>query len=176
MIFCSQFIIFMFVGVLFHYLYKNQIGTRDAALVAVGLFGLFCLQWRTGPDAASFGLALGYGVALVTFVFAYAYPRLFRANPVFGFLADISYPLYVIHGVAGYVALRLLLDQGFKAWTSLTLVTTVCLLVAWLLHRLIERPSQALGKRVARYFQARPALAIALPQRNRAAVADSSGL
>ncbi len=54
-----------------------------------------------GPDAASFGLVLNYGAALITFVFAYAYPRFFRANPVFNFLADISYPLYVVHGVAG---------------------------------------------------------------------------
>jgi peptidoglycan/LPS O-acetylase OafA/YrhL len=175
LIFCLQFIVFMFVGVLFHYLYKDQISARNAALSAIGLFGLFCLQWRTGPNSASFGIAASYVFALATFVFAYAYPRFFRGNSVFNFLADVSYPLYVIHGVAGYAALRLLLDQGFKAWTALMLVTIVCLIVAWLLHRLIERPSQALGKRLARRLEMRPPMTIAWPGRNRAVV-DSTAL
>ncbi len=156
-IFCSQFIIFMFLGVLFHYLYKNKIGARNARLAAIGLFALFSLQWRTGPDSASFGLVLSYAFALMTFAFAFAYPRFFSANPVFDFLADISYPLYVVHGVAGYVALRLLLEQGFRPWSALALVTSLFLVLAWLLHRLVERPSQAIGKRLVRQYEARPA-------------------
>lgn len=175
-IFCSQYIIFMFVGVALHYLHKRRISALNAGFAIIGLFGLFCLQWWMGPHSASFNIALSYGCALATFVLAYAYPRFFRANPVFDFLADISYPLYVIHGVAGYVALRLLLDQGCKAWLALTLVTSGVLLAAWLLHRLIEKPSQTLGRRLARRIETQAPMIMRWPARHRAAVADSAAL
>lgn len=97
-------------------------------------------------------MAWSYAFALLTFAFAYSFPNIFKSNRVFDFLADISYSLYVIHGVAGYVALRIMLDMGFKAWSSLLIVTTTCLLLSWLLHVLIESPSQKLGKRLAGKF------------------------
>jgi peptidoglycan/LPS O-acetylase OafA/YrhL len=145
----SQYIIYMFIGVMFHYLYREKIDANKACLGIGGLFVLFCIHWWVGPYAASFGVAWSYAAALLSFAFAYSFPNLFKSNRVFDFLADISYPLYVSHGVAGYVALQIMLDKGFKAWASLLLVTTVCLFLSWLLHVLVEDPSQALGKRLA---------------------------
>lgn len=144
----SQYVIFMFVGVMFHYLYRGRIDANRAYLGIGGLFVLFCIHWWAGPYSANLGVAWSYAFALLTFTFAYAFPNLFKANPVFDFLADISYPLYVIHGVAGYVALRIMLDMGFKAWTSLVIVTVGCLLLSRLLHLAVEFPSQKLGKRL----------------------------
>lgn len=63
-------------------------------------------------------------------------------------MSDISYPLYVIHGVAGYSLLRILLDMGLKPWVSLLITTFIAVLLAFLLHKLIELPSQKLGKRL----------------------------
>ncbi len=149
LIFALPHIIFMFIGVVFHSLYTGRIGARNAGLFVLALFGGFCLEWATGPHAASAFLTLSYGVAVATFAFAYACPRYFKSNPTLDFLADISYPLYVIHGVAGYAALRLLLDRGVQPSAALLLVTASSLSAAWLLHRLVEMPSQRLGKRLA---------------------------
>ncbi|WP_206202201.1 acyltransferase family protein [Tepidiphilus succinatimandens] len=145
----SQYIIYMFIGVLFHYLYRGTIGANKAYLGIGGLFTMFCIHWWAGPYSANLGVAWNYAFALLTFTFAYSFPNIFKSNRVFDFLADISYPLYVIHGVAGYVALRILLDMGFRAWASLLIVTIICLFLSWLLHVLIESPSQKLGKRLA---------------------------
>lgn len=145
----SQYIIYMFIGVLFHYLYRGKIDANKAYLGVGCLFAMFCIHWWAGPYAANLGVAWSYAFALLTFAFSYSFPNLFKSNRVFDFLADISYPLYVIHGVAGYVALRIMLDMGFKAWSSLLIVTAACLFLSWLLHVLIESPSQKLGKQLA---------------------------
>lgn len=144
----SQYIIYMFIGVLFHYLYRGKIEANKAYLGIGVLFAMFCIHWWAGPYSANLVLAWSYAFALLTFAFAYSFPGLFKSNRLFDFLADISYPLYVIHGVAGYVALRIMLDKGFKAWASLLIVTAACLFLSWLLHVLIEGPSQRLGKKL----------------------------
>ncbi|MFC7436650.1 acyltransferase family protein [Hydrogenophaga bisanensis] len=148
----SQYIIYMFIGVLFHYLYREKIEADRAYLGIGGLFTMFCIHWWVGPYSANFGVAWSYAFALLTFAFAYSFPNLFKSNPVFDFLADISYPLYVIHGVAGYVALRIMLDKGFMAWVSLLIVTIACLFLSWLIHVLVESPFQRLGKQLAAKF------------------------
>jgi len=147
-IFVAQYIIFMFIGVMFHYLHRRSIGPNQAYFGIGLIFLLFCLQWRFGPYAEGVGLIWSYAFALLVFSFAYSFPNLFRANRVADFLADISYPLYVVHGVAGYVVLRILLEWGIKAWLALLVVTGLCLLVAWLIHHFVEYPSQAIGKRL----------------------------
>jgi peptidoglycan/LPS O-acetylase OafA/YrhL len=145
----SQYIIYMFIGVLFHYLFRGKIDPNKAYLGIGGLFAMFCIHWCAGPYSAKLEVAWNYAFALLTFAFAYTFPNLFNSNRVFDFLADISYPLYVIHGVAGYVALRIMLEMGVKAWVSLLVVTAACLFFSWLLHILIESPSQKLGKQLA---------------------------
>jgi peptidoglycan/LPS O-acetylase OafA/YrhL len=144
----SQFILFMFIGVMFHYIYQKKIGLRKGYICIGGLFILFCLDWFIGPSSITFRLVWNYAFALLTFVFAYTFPSLFRANRVTNFLADISYPLYVIHGVAGYVVLRVMLDRGVKAWVALCVVTGAAFLLAWLIHITIERPCRVFGKKI----------------------------
>lgn len=145
----SQYIIFMFTGVVFHYLYQSQVTAKKACLLVAGLFAMFCLHWRAGPDSTSAYLSWNYAAAILTFLVAYKYPRFFRSNRIFNFLADISYPMYVIHGVAGYVGLRILLDCSWQPWQALTLVMSVCFAISWIVHRYVEIPSQKFGKKLA---------------------------
>ncbi len=147
-IFNFQYIIFMFIGVVFHYLYSKEITVNQAWIFIGIIFALFCISWYIGPQSAIFGVISNYAYALLTFTFAYTYPSIFKSNIVFDFFANISYPLYVIHGVAGYIALRILLDSGVKNWAALLIVTSTCFLFAWILHKLIEQPSQAISKRL----------------------------
>jgi peptidoglycan/LPS O-acetylase OafA/YrhL len=145
----SQYIIYMFIGVIFHYLYLEKIDANRAYLGIGGLFAMFCIHWWAGPHTTNFEVAWSYAFALLTFAFAYSFPNVFKSNRIFDFFADISYPLYVIHGVAGYVALRVMLDMGVKAWVSLLIVTFTCIFLSWWLHVLIESPTQKLGKQLA---------------------------
>ena len=147
-IMASQYIIFMFIGVIFHYLFCQKIALNKGYLGVASFFFLFCLDWWVGPYSASFYLVWSYGFALLTFMFAYSCPHTFKANRVFNFFADISYPLYVIHGLAGYVVLRILLDKGCKAWLALIVVCSGAMFLSWVIHKYVEYPTTVFGKKL----------------------------
>lgn len=152
LVFSATFVVFMFIGVAFHYSYQKIISERKTMFLVALLFAAFCYLWQSGPLASSKSQLWSYGFALLVFIFAYAFPTIFKANKFFDFLANISYPLYVVHGVGGYALLRVLLHLGLKAWVSLIIVTCTAIGVAWLLHVLVENPSQRLGKMVMKLF------------------------
>jgi peptidoglycan/LPS O-acetylase OafA/YrhL len=58
------------------------------------------------------------------------------------FLGDISYPLYLVHQVAGYVVIQFLLRRGTPL--GITVITTGCIavVVAWCISVTIERPAR----------------------------------
>lgn len=149
----AQFLVFMFIGVAFHYLHQRQLDPNKAYLCIGTLLAMFYIQWWAGPSSASLSFAPSYGFAVLTFTAAFTFPAWLSGNRVTNFFASISYPLYVVHGVAGYAALRLLLEVGTSAWLSLLTVTVWSIGIAWILHVAIERPSQAYGKRLSRRTQ-----------------------
>lgn len=138
----------MFIGVAFHFAHRGWLKFESVALLASLLFLAFMLLWSAGPFSQNVVVAWNYGFALALFLFAYRFPGLFSSNRLTDFFASISYPLYVLHGVAGYVALRILVGSGLRASVSLSIVTASALCLAWLVHRLVERPSQALIDRI----------------------------
>lgn len=147
--FFAQYIIFMFIGVALNYLFRGIISAEKAFLLSATLFAMFCIDWQTGQSSYPFYNAWSYGFAVLTFIFAYNYPVIFKSNKVFDFLADISYPLYVMHGLAGYSALRILLDAGMNHWIALFLVSFAAIYFSWLIHKYIERPTRDLGRRIS---------------------------
>jgi peptidoglycan/LPS O-acetylase OafA/YrhL len=70
-------------------------------------------------------------------------------KPILSSLADISYPLYVVHGITNYVIMRILLDLGFDPLLVIVIGVSDSLVIAYILHNLIELPSNALGKKIA---------------------------
>ncbi|MEU4260665.1 acyltransferase family protein [Streptomyces argenteolus] len=59
----------------------------------------------------------------------------------FATLGALVYPLYLLHEELGWALIRNLYGH-LGAWPTLLVTTAVILLAAWLLHRLVERPSQ----------------------------------
>lgn len=155
----SDYMIFMFIGTVFYYMYIDKLEPQKGYMLVAVLFTLFCIEWQIGPYNAGFFSAWSYGFALLFFMAANLFPDYFRANIITNFLANISYPLYVTHAVAGYVALRILLDMGTRPSLALALVISLSLPCAYLLHRWIEKPSQNFGKKWAKFcarYLARP--------------------
>ncbi|MGL5742129.1 MAG: acyltransferase family protein [Legionella sp.] len=145
----SQYLIFMFIGVFFHYVYLRQISLDKGYLGISALFAVFCIAWWTGPESNNLVMAWSYAFALLTFLFAYTFPRLFSENTLVNFFANISYPLYVIHSIAGYVVLRVMLDSGYKIGVALLVVLLGSLFFSFIIHKVIEVPSQKIGKKVS---------------------------
>jgi peptidoglycan/LPS O-acetylase OafA/YrhL len=146
-IFVARYLIFLFTGVVFHYAYQGRLSAIQATGWGVGLFLMFCTLWWCSVYRAEFESAINYLLALLTFTVAYGLRGRFRRHRVTDFLANISYPLYVIHCVAGMAALRILIDQNMPAWLALVIVTASALISAWLLHRTVEVPARSLSKK-----------------------------
>ncbi len=146
----TQYIVFMYIGVVFHYMNSGAIKAEKAVLLIVSLFVMTCLIWASGPYNNSIHVAWNYGFAVAIFAFAMSWPQLFGSNRVLDFFADISYPLYVIHGIAGYVLMRTLQEYGWTPGPIIILTTFVAISLAWGIHRLVEKPTQSFGKRLFR--------------------------
>lgn len=63
------------------------------------------------------------------------------ARPSFATLGVLTYPLYLLHAVIGYIIFNAL-DGYLNRWLLLGLVMTVMLGFAWLITRYVERPLQ----------------------------------
>ncbi|CAH2602193.1 conserved membrane protein of unknown function [Rhodovastum atsumiense] len=120
-------------------------------IAALGIAG-FCFSgyaenagWvRNGtPSTLLFGLCSA--LALLGLVSAEARSRLDfgRTATVMG---DLSYPLYLVHGAVGAVAMPLLCrpDLGLSDWAVMILCVGAAVAAASVIHSLFERPVQAL--------------------------------
>jgi peptidoglycan/LPS O-acetylase OafA/YrhL len=74
-------------------------------------------------------------------------------------LAEISYPLYLVHATLGYIVIRAIYLSTGSLYLGIAAAFVVVVVLATLLHRYVERPGNEIGKRLA----ARPAPATAWP-------------
>ena len=150
----SPYLIFMFIGSVFHFSYNGYLSSERSQFFTALLFCAYLLVLYVGPNNSQLILACNYGLAILVFSFATSYPQLFKLNTVAKFFADISYPLYAIHGVAGYVVLSILWHYEVKAWISMLFVTMLAIGVSWILHVAIEKRSNKWGKKLATKYAA----------------------
>ncbi|WP_458093816.1 acyltransferase family protein [Roseomonas sp. WA12] len=148
----AQMITFMLLGTLFYAWHR---GTEDRVLLLGGgaaLLVLFALQWAGGVMAGQLAPGLvAYGAALALFAGCFvARGRIGRVPGLADALARISYPLYVVHGVAGYAVIRLLLEAGWPPMAAILAATSLALAAAIALHLLVEVPTQRAAQHLGR--------------------------
>lgn len=159
----AQMITFMLIGVVFNFHYRGLIAVRTGFFLGSALLAASLVQWVFGPIRPSFAAgSVSYGMALAIFSAAYV-ARNSQAKPsrFLGFLSKISYPLYVVHGVGGYVVMRIAVDHGIGPLAAGLLALTYAVLAATILHLVVEEPSRRW--RWHRRLPARPLPRASLP-------------
>jgi hypothetical protein len=147
----AQMICFMFIGVAFNFFYRGCLSLRFTVLCSAFFYFALAVQWPVGTIKLLYlsGLA-SYAIAAAAFALAFVWRDKFKHPPRYiDWLANISYPLYVIHAVAGWAFMRMAVDAGLGLGVVLTIGFTFSFAAAITLHHWIERPSQALGKRLS---------------------------
>jgi peptidoglycan/LPS O-acetylase OafA/YrhL len=149
-----MFVSFMMLGVLFNYLFRKLITALEFFASASIIFAFFLLGWDATiwPDAF-FQVAPNYVYGFVIFSMAYVFRANFRDLRVLDFFADISYPLYIVHSLIGYSAMRILFDNGYQLRVVAPVTALLIIGVAYALHVLVEKPTMLLGKRIRRSRQ-----------------------
>ncbi len=122
------------------------------------LFGLLGVNWiiavyRIYPTVVAHVKILGPGapakswpaVAIITaayaFVLAVALGRFAWVRWKWLTVAGaLTYPVYLLHEYLGWTAIREMKDH-LPAWLIVTIVTSCVLVLAWLVHKLVERPA-----------------------------------
>ena len=145
----SIYLVFMLIGVLFHYHVRGLIGPGRLLAGVVGMLGMYLLAWRVGLIGDQYDAVVANDIyALSAFGLAYLGRRWARPIRVLDVLAAISFPLYLVHSLIGYSLLKLLmLSAGIGYETALTVTLAVVGGLAWVLHRTIEASSIVLGHR-----------------------------
>lgn len=147
----SMYVAFMLAGTLFHYRFAHAISTPRLVLGCGTILAMVSACWSLGPNASEFPIkALNYVYALAVFAAAYAARSWFRRARLLDFFADISYPLYLVHGLFGFSAMSFLILAWHVPYAAAAPVAFVlAVLIAWALHVSIERASIAAGRRLA---------------------------
>lgn len=157
----AQFVTFMLIGTVFHLHHRGAVGAGMAALLQAGLFACFAIASRAGLSQLTIiGHLTAYALAWLTFTAAYAlrahdaaWPR-WLDRPL-TYVADVSYPLYVVHGVIGYSVMMAALDARLPPALAPLLGFAVVLALAALLHRLVEEPCRSIGRRLGQRLSER---------------------
>ncbi len=144
-------IVFMFAGVALNLFQRGKMRLPATVVAVAGCLALFGLSQKIShtPVKAS---VLVHALGLALFIVCMMAQGWFRRSAVTRFFSDISYPIYIIHGVAGYVMLNALMRFGWNS--DLASISTICFMVglAWLVHRFVETPTHQIGQRYARKF------------------------
>lgn len=145
------FIPFMFIGTVFSYRFRGLISRVQLFVFVAVLFGIFIASWPHTMLKDYFPLVpLNYFYALAVFSTAYALRAHFRSFKPLDWLASISYPLYALHSLVGYAALRFFGAIGITYYLAVVLATAGIMALAYAVHRIVEVPTQDLGKRILR--------------------------
>ncbi|WP_269112517.1 acyltransferase family protein [Burkholderia territorii] len=142
------FIPYMLVGTVFSMHMRGRINGRHALSSILALAGIFvaCVFiWHVKQEPAPLTLDI-YLPVMGVFAAAYAYRDQFRPNRLLDFLASISYPLYAVHCLLSFVLLRVFLDRGIPHLAALPATLIVIVVIAYGLHRLVEKPTNRVGK------------------------------
>jgi len=153
----APYLLFMFVGVAFNYLYR---GKRQAPGFGLVVLGMMLVLWvaQHFNILAYDAFLLSFVAATVVFAAAMRFPDIIGSIPSIGFWADISYPLYVVHGLTGYILMEVLLARGIGSWPAIIIAFAVVTTLAMVLHVTVEISSREMGRRMAAAIRGRYAV------------------
>ncbi|KLD64565.1 acyltransferase family protein [Dyella japonica] len=145
----TKYLSFMFLGCLFYYVLYRELSASVALAYGAIVYALF-VTINAYYEPGLFGaLTKNYTYALMLFSLCYLFRSRFRANRVIDFLADISFPLYLVHSMIGYVAMPILISKGIGFTFAWMISFGMTVLVACLAHRYVEIPVNNFGKRLS---------------------------
>ncbi len=142
----SQYLSFMFIGCSFYFYLKNGISLINHlsySMMLIIIWWLICVIYnKTWMPAIS----INYLYAIILFSLCFYFRSKFKNNVIIDFLADISFPLYLVHSMIGYVLMSIMIDIGFNFILSCISSLLASIFISYFIHKIIEMPSNEIGK------------------------------
>jgi peptidoglycan/LPS O-acetylase OafA/YrhL len=153
-------LIFMLAGVAFNFHRRGMAGGPASAVSVIFLvilsFWAFSESPVWGPHACY--VYPGYSLGLVIFSVCYALRDRARRFRLLDFAADISYPLYLVHAVPGFIIMFFWLTvnefispfgRTLDPYFAVAAAVSFAVVTAWILNKMVEKPAMRLGKKVS---------------------------
>lgn len=129
----------MFMGVALHYLYNGIITTQLCLTLCAAYLASFYFSIGIGLYQSISWTALNYLYSLIIFFACMKMGFLSGNNRIIKFMSNISYPFYVVHGVAGYCIMRMLVDMGASSFSCIVITFSIAVMLSYILHLAVEK-------------------------------------
>lgn len=146
----AMYVTYCFIGVVFYAHWIGRLRTSTALASGLALFALFAASFPLSGLFARRLPSAAWTFLLATAIFAacYALRLRIRSVPLIDFVARVSYPLYALHMLVGFVLLRFLEYVGVPYLLSLPATLAVVFALAWLIADHVEQPGVRLGNKL----------------------------
>jgi peptidoglycan/LPS O-acetylase OafA/YrhL len=134
-----KFVCFIGLGCLVSYIYQGKIGKKTVILCGISLgilyLGYFVYavkhieQWKE---------ILSYGLAYALFIGCYVVRDKFSKQGIMGHVGTISYSLYLVHGVPGFIMIYWMMSRDIKPLIATAGAIFYLLLVAKVFYWTVE--------------------------------------
>ncbi|KPM60271.1 hypothetical protein HB13667_22895 [Pseudomonas putida] len=131
------------LGLAYHALMASRITLRQLWIIQILVTCLIPILWLLVAEPYQYTLQWmsGYLLAIAIFHLCYIFRSRFTDNKILSHMADISYPLYVVHALFGYAIMYVMVEHGIGPLTAVAAACLAAYLMAVIIHLVIEKPS-----------------------------------
>lgn len=134
---------FLLIGMCFSFFLSKKISQKVFIFFCVMLSVLFIVESYFIATASAWNrLLFSFFPALFIFVWyvAKSEPQRFRNSPYLRSISEMSYPLYLIHAIPGYIIVYILYDWGVPLILGILISMVATFLISYWVHLFIEKP------------------------------------
>lgn len=153
---CSNdsYIIIMFIGICFYNYSIQKWSRKEFFTNIVMLYSYFFVscEYNINPSIVQREIRVTHLVAICIFAFLYYIREKVPYSKILDFIANISFPLYISHGTIGYIIETLLYEYIISnPYLTMSITVIIDFFLAYVLHVLVEIPSDKIGKKISSY-------------------------
>lgn len=148
-IYAVPFIIFCFIGVVFYYYDSKVWNLKTSICMIIYLIVMYYIAIGIAYPG-NMMYPISYYSAFIVFLLIFRFRKHIPRIRVLSFLADISFPVYLIHGVVGFAIMNFLYQYQPYPYLIMLETFVLIILLSYLLHCFIEKPSIKLVNMIAK--------------------------
>lgn len=134
-----KFICFIGLGAVMSYVYQGKMKNVTACVSSIGLWILYCMHLIFSKyHSVEWKGLVSYAVAYSVFILCYRLRGKFSRGGITGYIGNISYSLYLVHGVPGFVLMYLAMDYGMQPLGAIITALCYSILMGCLFYQWVE--------------------------------------
>ena len=133
----------LLLGVVFYKFINNKISKKEFILSQAIISTLIPITWFCGAGVTKYTQhwVCGYLLAILTFNLCFYAKDRIKDNTLLSHLADISYPIYVVHALFGYSIMYVAVHNGLGVYQSICAAVISAYAASLALHIFVEKPT-----------------------------------